>query len=622
MKFILHEIKLWFEEKDSEPKSYNFLPNKINVITGDATTGKTSFWSIIDYCLLSGRIMIPNTINNIVQWFGIRFTINENEISIVRKSPSKGAVASEVCFSQDGFPPIPEQNIDIAELKAILDEEFGITDSLRFPYGKEYGKTSFNLSYRHFLIFNALTESIIGERETFFDTTFFGKDEYDNALSYIFDLVIGVNDMEKIKAQERLNEIDKELKQIIRQEKSNQTRIRKFEQTVNLLVEKCKRNSLIENNISFETADEAVIYIDKMVSETKKVSINSKLFEEIDSLTKERTNLLTKLNAINRYHREFLTYTRNLKKSADSLKPIDFLQENLSDQLVNSYETQAFVDSLAVSLKTIKQALPKKHKEPIKIDGDTKELQTQINKLTAKIEHLGKIKKNYQKIGQQLFALGEIKNTLRQIYKMPGIKSIDTVKLNSLNTEKSILEKVPSDNKVIKGSLKRQLNASIQRNYDLLNSLPAYEDGRIEFNDAEMLLQLFPHGEMFPLDNVGSKSNYMFLHLCLFLGLHEHILNVEQIHVPQFLFIDQPSIPYYSGNEYEGNDDKSKLLDAFSLLNSFIDYVVNTNKNQFQIFMVEHASKDYWIDNKLNNFHTVDEFINGKGLVPNSVYKS
>jgi len=68
MKFILHEIKLWFKDTTTEPKSYQFLPNKINVITGDATTGKTSFWSIIDYCLLSGKVNIANTINDRVLW--------------------------------------------------------------------------------------------------------------------------------------------------------------------------------------------------------------------------------------------------------------------------------------------------------------------------------------------------------------------------------------------------------------------------------------------------------------------------------------------------------------------------------------------------------------------------
>lgn len=55
MRFILHEIRLWFKAEGTEPKSYEFLPDKINVITGNSSTGKTSFWSIIDYCLLSSK---------------------------------------------------------------------------------------------------------------------------------------------------------------------------------------------------------------------------------------------------------------------------------------------------------------------------------------------------------------------------------------------------------------------------------------------------------------------------------------------------------------------------------------------------------------------------------------
>jgi hypothetical protein len=110
----------------------------------------------------------------------------------------------------------------------------------------------------------------------------------------------------------------------------------------------------------------------------------------------------------------------------------------------------------------------------------------------------------------------------------------------------------------------------------------------------------------------------MFMHLCLYLGLHEHVLNIEQDHIPEFLFIDQPSTPYYEGK----NDDKAKLIDAFTLLNSFVDYIRVKKNKHFQIIMVEHASKEYWIDNKLTYFHTVDEFIDGKGLIPNDIYKN
>lgn len=623
MKFVLHEIKLWFKDTTAEPKSYQFLPDKINVITGDATTGKTSFWSIIDYCLLSGKVNVANTINDKVLWFGVRFSINDKEMSIVRKTPDKGAVSSEVFFNVGSFPNKPESNKEIAEIKSILDSEFGITDALRFPYGKELGKTSFNISYRHFLIFNSLTETIIGAPETYFDTTFYGKEEYDKALNHIFNLVIGVNDMEKIKASERLNEVESEIRKIQNQEKGNQRKTKSFERDVKVLFEKCKAYNFIEYSEPFETIDVAIPLIQDVIINTQKVAQNSNLFSEIDELNTRKREIQGQIGAITQYQREYDAYKRNLNKSADSLQPIEFLNEKLSDQLVDSYETKAFVESLESSLKNIKENLSKKITKPIKVGGDVKELKKQSDEINKRIDQLNEIKKNYLAEGQKFIVLGEIKLELEQLLKSDPIKPIDNVRLNNLNEEKERLAKKPSEMEEIKYTMRTLLNESIQRNYSQLKSLPTYKNYRTVFDDKQMVLKLYPPSDQiqFPLDNVGSKSNYMFMHLCVYLGLHEHIITVNPEHVPQFLFIDQPSIPYYSGsNNLKGNDDRSKLIDAFTLLNSFIDFIVREKKNHFQIFMVEHAPKSYWIDNNLSYFHTVDEFINGKGLIPEEIY--
>jgi len=622
MKFTLHEIRLWFKDEKQESKSYHFLADKVNVITGDATTGKTSFWSIIDYCLLSGKVKVANTINDKVEWFGIRFKINGKEISIIRKTPSNGAVSAEVFFNIGAFPDKPTSNLEIAEIKSILDKEFGITDALRFPYGKGLGKTSFNISYRHFLLFNSLTETVIGAPETYFDTTFYGKDEYDKALHHIFDLIIGVNDMENIKAIERLQEIETELKKIQSQVKGNENKTKKFDNQIFELIDRCKQFKFLEYSTTFDSLNEAVATIEYIVSNTKQIATNSTLFEEINSLYKSKNEIQTQINAISQYEREYDSYKRNLNKSADSLQPIEYLNQKLADQLVDSYETKKFVDSLELSLKSIKTHLSKKVEEPLKVTGDSKELKSQLQEIDKRIAQLNEIKKNYQEEGQKFIELGKIELMLEQILAGNIHKSIDTIKLNSLNEEKERLEKVPQDNEQIKYLMKTELDESIQRNYNQLTSLPAYKDHKISFDTNEMVLKLYPQGQLFPLDNVGSKSNYMFMHLCVYLGLHEHMINFNSDHVPQFLFIDQPSIPYYAGDNDKGNDDKTKLIDAFTLLNSFIDYITKVKNDHFQIFMVEHASKDYWIDNNLNNFHTVDEFNNGNGLIPTDIYNN
>ncbi|OPC66452.1 hypothetical protein BAY13_17095 [Elizabethkingia bruuniana] len=623
MRFTLHELKLWFDTTTPETKTYTFLPNKINVITGDATTGKSSFWSIIDYCLLNNKINIPNTIFEKVRWFGIRFTINDKEVSIIRKTPEKGVASTEVIFNRGAFLEPLTGNTSIGEIKAFLDNEFGITDSLRFPHGKASGGVSVYISYRHFLLFNALTENIIGSQETYFDTTFFGKDEYEKALNHIFDMVIGINDMDHVKTIERLHEIGKELQKIESQEKNNQKKIKNYKDDISLLIDKCKQNNLIEYDYFFETVEEAIADIETVIGNTQKKAVdNPKLFAEVNALTKERNGIQGQYNAITQYQKEYEQYRRNLNKSADSLQPITYLNEYLSEQLVDSYETQLFLGSLEASLSQIRSTLSKKVTEPVKVNGDINELKKQLKRIDDRIGELRAIQSSNLSEAQKFMVVGEIKNAYEQLLKSEVPKPVDTVKWNRLVDEKGQLEKLPEETAEIKKNMQGLLNESIERNFNQLTSIPDYKNSALDFITDKKILQLRPPGHLFFLENVGSKSNYMFMHLCLFLGLHEHMINIEQKHVPQFLFIDQPSIPYYTGDNKKGNDDEKKLLDAFTLLNSFINYIIKIKKESFQIFMVEHASKELWITNNLNYFHTVDEFIDGKGLIPDDIYNN
>jgi hypothetical protein len=617
MKFILHEIKLWFQKEDSEPKSYLFLPDKVNVITGDATTGKTSIWSIIDYCLLSANVKIPNGIYEKVLWFGIRFTINEKDICIVRKTPSNGVVASEIFFDYRSFPDNPESNIEIAKIKSILDFEFGITDDLRNSLGKEI----VNFSYRYFLLFNALTAKLIGNDTAYFDTAFFGGKEFDKALPNILDLAIGVSDMEKLKALEKLKKINADITAIQKQDRKNQTNTNNFNKDIFDLISKCKQNNFIEYEHIIEDTDEAITIIQNVVENKIRTPDNTKLFSEIDDLSRKKELLQLQITDIDKCKKEYNLYKKNLNKTVDSLQPIEFLHKKLSDQLVDSYETKMFIDSLEFSLKEIKSNISKKIEKPLEVSGNIKELKKQIKIIDTRIEKLTKIKKKteteYQKERQRLIIILEIKYALEQILKREPNKPIDKNLLNSLVEENLRLGKVPNNIEQIKYTRKKELDKSIQRNYNQLTTLSDYKNAKTEFDENEMKLNLTREGELFPLNVVGSQANYMFMHLCCFLGLHEHFINVAHEYIPQFLFIDQPSIPFN-----DTKDDRKKLLDAFTLLNSFVDYTTNQKQNHFQIFMVEHASKEYWEGNNLQYFHTVDEFTDSKGLIPQDIYNS
>jgi hypothetical protein len=166
-------------------------------------------------------------------------------------------------------------------------------------------------------------------------------------------------------------------------------------------------------------------------------------------------------------------------------------------------------------------------------------------------------------------------------------------------------------------SLLSSLNKEIQHYYNQLNYMGNYSDCDISFNIGDFIIQLREKSAHYPYGKIGSKSNDMFLHLCLFLGLQTHFRKMQNSNILPFLFIDQPSIPYYSGSENIDNDDKAKLTDAFSLLNNFIA----NYEGDFQIIMIEHAPESYWKDNNLEYFHTVAVFTNGNKLIPQRILK-
>ncbi|MCB9231582.1 MAG: DUF3732 domain-containing protein [Bacteroidia bacterium] len=618
MNFTLHEIRLWFFLEHAAPKSFLFLPNKVNVIRGDATTGKSSFLSIIDYCLLASKINIANTIVEKVKWFGIRFSINDKEISIIRKSPYNGAPSSDVYFDFGKFPERPGRNSELKEIKSFLDQEFRVSIEAKFPIEKNINKTAINVSFRHFLIFSSLTENIIGSAETYFDTAFFGKEEFDTILRHLFDLVTGATDLKYLHAKERLLKIEADLRNFDKREEGNQSAQRKFETRIFGILDWCKENKFLEYDYHIENIEDAQMIIEEVIGNTKEIANNSKQFAEIDELYKLRNSLQIEIAGINQYQTEFDNYKRNLEKSADSLIPIEFLRKNLSDQIVDSYETKLFIESLENSLEKIKTNLAKKRKIPVQVKGDLKALKDRLVEVEKKIKLLNEVNKNYSLQAERFIALGKIKYAYEELVRQHKLKPLDSTIKKRLNEEKEELEKLQETKIRGKYLVGEYLNGCIQRNYDQLESLPSYKGFMTKFRGDEMILRLVPPNELFPLDNVGSKSNYMFMHLCFYLGLHEHMINFNQNHVPRFLFIDQPSIPYYSGE----NDDKAKLVDAFTLLNSFIEYINIQKKSHFQIFMVEHASKEYWIENNLIQFHLVEEFIEGNGLIPKNVYNS
>ena len=105
MNFYISKIRLWFRH-GGEPRDLEFFNDKVNVITGDSSTGKSSVLKIIDYCLLSERsTIVEDVINENVAWYGLVFYVDDMPYTIIRQAPTVESAEMKVLFREGEYLP-------------------------------------------------------------------------------------------------------------------------------------------------------------------------------------------------------------------------------------------------------------------------------------------------------------------------------------------------------------------------------------------------------------------------------------------------------------------------------------------------------------------------------------
>ena len=160
MNFYIKKIKLWFTTH-AQPKEYTFEKNKVNVVTGDSSTGKSSILRVIDYCLLAKEsAIVEDVINENVAWYGLSFHLNGHDYVIAREVPRNGRTRCRYCLvpDTDDMPvdnyPRPTQGTSRAELQAFISKEMHIPNVTL-----EEGREKLQPTFREMMMMNYLTQN-------------------------------------------------------------------------------------------------------------------------------------------------------------------------------------------------------------------------------------------------------------------------------------------------------------------------------------------------------------------------------------------------------------------------------------------------------------------------------
>ncbi len=612
MNFGFDRIVLW--SKNGERRSLDFKRNMVNVISGESHTGKSALLDIIDYCFLASSHKLPDSvINENVAWYGVVFYVNEKVYALARRSPEGNRVSSDYYFSSIGdLPDVPVSNAREDDVRKIVESEFSIDANVVVPFGGGAIKAGSKVSFRYFLMFNTISEDIITNSKVFFDKQ--SEDRYREALPRIFDMALGIDDLGNMAARERREALARELAKASRIETQLRAGQDDFDDEIRSIASRAAEYGIFDSsakNISREAVRDA-IELAASVDTGKAMGRRAEIAAESFSVDK-------RLRQLRQFSADYREYKRALSSAEDSLLPVDHLIQN-APLLIKSEVFDDLMASLKNDLLEIRRSTGKKQPVDGQVGSIIDELTIKQGELRRELEKLPEEPKSFDSERDKWLFVGETRGRLRVFDS--GQKAHATHLQSSVDLLRSEIDSINvRDVDETRASVVSMINEIAQ---DFLaetgGALANYSRYQTDFSYKEKRLRLRkPKTSL--IENVGSSSNHMFLHLLQFLALHEVAVSHGSPFVPRFLIIDQPSRPYYPDEGgMDGvaldNSDSEKVSIAFKLLSDFIGRMNRQYSAQFQMIVFEHVPRATF--QGMEHVHLLPEFRGGEALIPRS----
>jgi len=615
MKFCLKKIVLWL--KNGKQRTLKFEENKVNLITGKQSTGKSTIIEIIDYCFFASTKSMPEgeIIDKNVEWYGINFLINDKHFTIARHREEK---PEQYYFSSSGDIPVePFDNCTRKNLKNYIDKEFSLDGNMVFPYGGRKIKKNSTISSRYFMLFNTQRRDTLSNKDVLFDKQ--ANMKYNEALERIFDIALGLSTIENLKKIEKLREKEQEQIRLENKQKIFLDKKNDFSDEISELCIKAKKLHLIPENIEDDKCLELL--------KNKIKSLNTDYEDNSNILVKyeeEKLFLELKKSRYKKYLNQYTDYKTLLKKDWESLQPIEYLKDEFQDIVNLDDNLDSLINSLSKELTHIKAYVSsRKHPAMIELKGIIGDIDKELEMINQKISTFSSKDNILVNITQkqQLFFLGEVKANI-SLYSSSSNKEDYTEEIKKAEKAISLLKKDIDD--IDRSQIISTLNELMYEIFNQLDyKLGGYEDYKpfFDIKSKQVFLtaidKVIKQSDAEWIKNIGSSSNHLFLHLTFFLSIHRLFVKQKVPFIPEFLILDQPNTPYYSTDKKE----KDVFFKALRMLDEHINYFNKELGRDFQIIVLEHVEWTDILENgSFDNYHLVEEWRDeGDGLIPSSL---
>lgn len=608
--FYIEKMILWLN--DGKQRILKFENDKVNVVTGNSKTGKTAVLEIIDYCLCGSESNISyEHIGENVLWYGLHFHINGKIYTIARgKFENETKPSTDYYFSPVGdIPDLPCSTIGESQLKEILEQEFSINSKVTFGYGGKTIKQNSKISYRYFLLFNTLSGDVIDHSKNYFDKMDIAR--YREALPRIFDLSLGITTIENLMIQDKITTIEHDINKLQKERETLEKDIENRTANLQIIIKKAKEAKII--SIGLTDFNETIKELKSILTNGNLPLVEIKEDKDIETLKEKKQMLEIQLVKLRRFKNRYAAYKKQLGKEEVALKPIRYINETFSENISND-EYRQFLNILEFELENIKKAIKEKLPFEYGVDDKIDELEKELSGIKEKLKIVPDIDDTIKNDKERLISIGEMKTEFLRLIKQEASPEKIDEKIETKEKELSDLKDVYNSPEESKATMIDALNDYVQIYIEVAKSaLDEYGKYLAAFDYSKKVLKL-RRNKATTTANITSSSDHLFMHLCLFLGMHQLIMDNNVSYILPFLIIDQPSRPYFNNSTFDyykskenlsKKDDWNKVKEIFRLMDNYFKNILQ-DEHHFQIILLEHVSTDAW--DKCKHIHLVEIF--------------
>lgn len=576
------------------------LERGLNIITGNSQTGKSALIKIVDYCLLSSKNVIPlGKIQDNIEIFYIILEKNNKKIILGRESyygkrgeNGRGRAflkMENIEFDEDiiekkYFENNKEYFKTLEELKVNFLDIFNINSIERINEKGELQRPT----HRNIMSFIIQGQNTIADNQILFERT--NDSMKKKSIIVELPILLGLVDQEYNLKRLEKESVEKQLRRLTLRLEYEKDERNEIEKEIKILEEELEEyNNLEEGLIIADKKIRKEVIYEKNQLEKKINEVTIKLFEvenrlsEIDKVQFEKLKIADKVKKRSDLEFKIIKACPFCNSKVENLnKEIEYLQK-IKEEFKTFISRESNLNSTLLKNKSL-------------LENEEKELTKILKKLQKDYKELEEILNASEKTNERLIE--------RLIYKKLKLNSLvkrkEEIILNETRDEyQKLNENLIQLSEYLKNvnideHLKR-INVEIAQEMEEIIKKLDYEkslgDPQININIEKLEYYQLKDNKRFYLYSMGSASNWLAIHLSMFLALNYIFSKYSsKVSIPSILFLDQPSQVYFPSKDNKRQSiDYENVENIFKQILNYIDKTEERTGIKPQIIILEHA---------------------------------